>query len=146
MSDSECRFERAHDKIVAGVHARRGTGEAPDIEGIPAANFELERWVFVEAELQSNTPLCVVIATLAERAPLVSEIARKLRRDVSNLAERPGVAELDHVVVASLAEIVWRPVIVEFDFELVVEQAARNAAPEVEMSKLPFPNTAPQLG
>ena len=88
----------------------------------------------------------MVIATLAERAPLVSEIARKLRRDVSNLAERPGVAELDHVVVASLAEIVWRPVIVEFDFELVVEQAARNAAPEVEMSKLPFPNTAPQLG
>ena len=76
----------------------------------------------------------------------MAEIARKLGRDIPDLAERPGVAEFEHVIVTGFAEIIGRPVVVEFDFELVVEQVARDAAPKLEIVEIAGRIEGPWIG
>jgi hypothetical protein len=105
----ECRLERSHDKILACVHARGRAGESVEIDAVPVAHLELEWGVLIEAERQGDTPIGIVVAALTEVAPLMADIAAKLRREIPDLVKRPLVTEFEDIIGAGLAEIFRRP-------------------------------------
>jgi hypothetical protein len=63
----------------------------------------------LKPSVKGDTPIGIVVAALTEVAPLMADIAAKLRREIPDLVKRPLVTEFEDIIGAGLAEIFRRP-------------------------------------
>ena len=76
----------------------------------------------------------------------MAEFAAELRCEILDLVERPHGTEFEHIILASLAEIFRRPVVVECQFQLVVKEATTNAGPNLNIAELAIGIKGARLG
>ena len=66
----------------------------------------------------------------------MANFAAEFRCEIADLVEGPLGSEFEHIIVAGLAEIFRRPVVVDCKFQLVVEEAAADAGPDLDIVEL----------